>query len=224
MVSVALPAFHKIGCLMDNIIDFLVHIHFMGSMSTAKLFAEIALMGTDFARVLRPTLLRWKQVTKHDRALIRQVNQRTTMVGKSTAGLFFGFHDMWILEFALGLSRGDALSFRRWMSFPMSWMTSIGKHHVLGRGLADRWLLGLSITECLSPHDKKSLSALCWFSKYTLHELWKDRPGPDLSISVEPSTDSDSSDEDESTTHTDGSCASASSSTSSASHNLQSVA
>ena len=180
MVRIAMARLQNLGCVMDLIIGCLVHVDTIDCMTDVKLFAEIALMGTDFSRVLRPMLHQWKKVSKHDRALIRQVNQRMKSVRKTTKDqrLFFGFHDMWILEFALGLSRGHGLCFQRWMVFPTSWMASRGIYKFLDDAPADGWLFPLSITDCLSPEDKKCVSTLCWFSKYILYEIWKDTPKP----------------------------------------------
>ena len=156
-------------------------------------------------------LLRWKQVTKHDRALIRQIYQRSTMV--RTGENFFGFHDMWILEFALGLSQGDALCFKQWMTFPVSWMTAIRTHPALHTDPANNgWLSQLSITACLTTTDKQSIGTLCWIPKFVLECVLPPRLA--VSISLESSADSERIEVETSPTPTDNKCTSSSSSAS----------
>ena len=167
MVAVAVPQLQKIGRLIDIVIRFLVHVDTVGSMLNVKLFAEIALMGKDFARVLRPMFRQWKQDTKHDRALLRQVRQNKCCCR---------FQDVWMLGIALGLFRGTSLSYKTWVYYPVTWMTSFRKHECFNWVSLDDHIyvsvrrvplvvLGFYITACLSPRDRYSLSALCWCAK-----------------------------------------------------------
>ena len=168
MVGISLPGLQKIGTLMDIIMKYLLHVQFIESMDNVKLFAELALMGTDFARSLRPVLHRWKQHTKHDRALIRQVKE---------INYWCGFEDMWILEFALHLRRRDVLILRKCTNYPLGWMTTISKYDpaimdwIMEFPLGTKvWRFGLTITSWLTSNDKYSLACLCWIGNHILQE------------------------------------------------------
>ena len=173
MVNCAtMPGLQKLGCLMDIVVRYLIDVDLtsLPTMGTAKFFAEIALMGTDFATVLRPMLRRWKQHTKHDRALVQQVSQQK---------YFCGFPDVWILELALGETQG-VFKYRSWMDFPVTWMTSIVKLEALAwvstHGWSPSrecgWSFALSISAFLSARDKHSVNTLCPFAKYIIQSWW----------------------------------------------------
>ena len=94
-----LMSLHKLGRIMEIVIRYLVDVDLwpIPDMGAANFFGEAALMGRNFATALRPMLRRWKKDTKHDRALVQQVSQNDYCCG---------FHELWILAFALTRSKG----------------------------------------------------------------------------------------------------------------------
>ena len=157
MALVAFPQLQKMGGLLDTIIRYLVNVETVGSMLNVTLFAEIALMAKECARVLRPIMRHWKQDTKHDRALLRQLRQKKYSCTSQ---------DVWLLGFLRGTSQGASVSIQPWMYYPLTWMTSFRRLSCSGWIMQNEWVFGFSITTYLSQRDKYSLSALCWCAHY----------------------------------------------------------
>lgn len=203
MAVSARPTLQAIGSLMDIVITYLADAHFKGSMEEVKVFAQFALMAADFANALRPIIRRWKHATKHDRALVRQVKQNNN---------WCGFEDMWILQLALDQPQGDALSLKTCMQYPLGCITTIYTHEAFDLGAISTtdafhslWCFGLTISACLSPQDKFSLSSLCTTGLYILRASKTNTSDLFIPYHVYSPNGTDSSDDDTSSIHTNSS-------------------
>ena len=160
------PWLQKLGRLLHIVITYLVHAAPTPSLGTAKSFAEMALMATAFENAIRPMMNRWKQHTKHDRALARQIHQ---------SKYFCGYHDIWMIAFALSQNHG-CFQYKSWMDFPVTYMTPIGRGKsipcVRSYGSRNGWSLALSVSACLSQTDKYSVTSLCVFAKNIVRSWW----------------------------------------------------